>query len=115
MKQWERTIDNTDYVFIVGTNKEENQDLINKSQPHDLWFHISNQPSCHVVCKINDNTKSNKKHYNKIIKQGAVCCKSHSKYNSLKNVDITYTTIKQLENTNITGTVIVHNSKNITI
>ena len=36
MKQWERTIDNVEYIFVVGSNKEENQDLINKSHENDL-------------------------------------------------------------------------------
>ena len=115
MKQWERTIDNMDYIFIVGSNKEEKQYLINKSQKDDLWFHIANYPSCHVVCQLNSNSKINKKHYNKIIKQGAVCCKSHSKYKNMNNLDITYSTIKHLENTDKVGSVIVHNSKTITI
>jgi predicted ribosome quality control (RQC) complex YloA/Tae2 family protein len=115
MKQWERTIDNMDYIFIVGSNKEENQYLINKSQQDDLWFHIANYPSCHVVCQLNPNSKINKKHYNKIIKQGAVCCKSHSKFKNVNKLDITYSSIKYLENTDKVGSVIVHNSKTITI
>lgn len=115
MKQCERTIDNIDYLFVVGTCKEENQYLIDKSQCHDLWFHISNYPSCHVVCQIQNASKPNKKHLHKIIKQGALCCKAHSKYKRDKNVDITYATIGQLESTDKIGKVIVHNSKTITI
>ena len=115
MKQWERLIDNTDYIFIIGSNKEENQYLIDSSEPNDLWFHISEYPSCHVICKLNHTTKVSKKHLNKIVKQGAVCCKSHSKYKNSKDVDITYTKIKHIENTDKIGSVIVNNSKIITI
>lgn len=115
MKEWVQTIDNMEYIFIVGSNKEENQYLINNSQQHDLWFHIANYPSCHVVCKMNPNNKLNKKHLNKIIKQGALCCKMHSKYKHLQKLDITYATIRQLENTETVGSVIVHNGKTIAI
>ena len=115
MKHWERKIDNIVYDFIIGSNKEENQYLINSSEPVDLWFHISDCPSCHVICKINHITKVSNKHFNKIIKQGAVCCKSHSKYKNLKDVNITYARIEHLQNTDKVGSVIVNNGKNITI
>jgi predicted ribosome quality control (RQC) complex YloA/Tae2 family protein len=38
--------------FRVGQNAKDNFDIIDHSGPDDIWFHISQQSSCHVVATI---------------------------------------------------------------
>ena len=92
-----------DIAFIIGQNATENDHLIEQSNDDDIWFHVDNKSSCHVVATISENniTRKNMKY---IIKQGALLCKMHS-YPSEKNLSIVYTKIKNIQSTNIPGQV----------
>lgn len=92
-----------DIAFIIGQNATENDHLIERSNDDDIWFHVDNKSSCHVVATISENniTRKNMKY---IIKQGALLCKTHS-YPSEKNLSIVYTKIKNIQSTNIPGQV----------
>lgn len=107
-------ISSEDIIFYTGSNKTENEDLIKLASPNEYWFHVSNVPSCHVVTQLNDNivTKNNLKY---LIKAGAVICKKNSKYNNIKNLEITYTKISNVKLTDRTGSVILQEYKTITI
>jgi len=107
---------NLDISFIIGQNSAENFKIIDDSQPDDLWFHVAEFPSCHVIAKINDIMSSiNRKNIKYIIKQGSILCKQYSKYKSVKNLDIIYTEISNVQKTSIIGSVITSNTKNVTI
>jgi predicted ribosome quality control (RQC) complex YloA/Tae2 family protein len=107
---------NLDITFVIGQNAAENFQIIDDSQPNDLWFHVTEFPSCHVIAKINDIMDSiNRKDIKYIVKQGAILCKQHSKYKSVKNLDINYTEISNVQKTSVVGSVITSNTKNITI
>ena len=107
---------NFDITFVIGQNAVENFKIIDDSQPDDLWFHVAEFPSCHVVAKINDIIDNiNRKDMKYVVKQGAVLCKQYSKYKSVKNLDIIYTEISNVQKTSIIGSVITNNTKNITI
>jgi len=90
-------------AFIIGQNATENDHLIEQSNDDDIWFHVDNKSSCHVVATVSENniTRKNMKY---IIKQGALLCKMHS-YPSEKNLSIVYTKIKNIQSTNIPGQV----------
>jgi predicted ribosome quality control (RQC) complex YloA/Tae2 family protein len=103
-----------DIEYKVGTYAQENHDIIDAADPEDLWFHISGCSSCHVICKIPENT-NNKKILQKIAKQGSVICKENSKYKSYKNVKIDYTKIKYVTKLEKPGSVIITNSKHVFI
>jgi predicted ribosome quality control (RQC) complex YloA/Tae2 family protein len=95
--------------FKIGMNAEENFKIIDESSPNDIWFHINNRPSEHVVARIPENIT--KKGLSSIIKQGCNICKHHSKYSSEKNVEVIYTKIENITKTIIIGTVEVKNEK----
>jgi predicted ribosome quality control (RQC) complex YloA/Tae2 family protein len=42
------------YKIMLGKNERENIYLLQNSKASDFWFHVQNQPSCHVVVQ---NTK----------------------------------------------------------
>lgn len=34
---------------VIGKNKNENIKIIQSSESDDLWFHLKDYPSCHIV------------------------------------------------------------------
>jgi len=92
--------------YRIGKNAQDNFDIIDGSHPDDIWFHIENLPSCHVVMK-KPMEKMAKKEVLKMYKQCAVLCKQHSKYKSHKNVVIIYTAVKNVSKTDKVGSVSV--------
>jgi predicted ribosome quality control (RQC) complex YloA/Tae2 family protein len=101
--------------FVVGTNAKENHDIIDAANPEDLWFHISEHPSCHVISKIQPGIEIDKKEMQKIAKQGAVVCKEMSGLKKEKNVKIDYTAIKYVTKGEKPGSVNITNAKQIII
>lgn len=101
--------------FTVGKNAQENFNIIENSNPNDIWFHIDNYASCHVVASMPPDIDFDKKQLMYIIKQGAIICKQYSKYKSDKNVSIVYTCVKNVTMTDVVGTVNIQSSKTIKI
>ena len=119
-------------TFLVGTCAQDNFDAIDISDPDDIWFHVKDFSSCHVIARVSgiasvakgdrelsgdnllsqDNAKMpageklDKKLIRSIIKQGALLCKHESRYGSVKNLAIIYTKVKNVQKTNIVGSVI---------
>ena len=90
-------------TYYIGTSAKDNFAVIDEGDDDDIWFHVDNKSSCHVVATVSENniTRKNMKY---IIKQGALLCKMHS-YPSEKNLSIVYTKIKNIQSTNIPGQV----------
>jgi predicted ribosome quality control (RQC) complex YloA/Tae2 family protein len=110
------SIDGENIKFFIGGNAKENFEIIDLAKPDDLWFHVDDLPSCHVIASISDiiDNKS-KKDIRYIVKQGALLCKKYSKYKSVSELPITYTYISNVHKTDIIGSVITTNSKIIKI
>lgn len=104
---------NSNIQFYIGKNSKNNEEIIDLSKDDDIWFHIKDMPSCHVIAIISDNIS--KKELKYIIKKGAFLCKYHSKYINLKPLDIVYTKIKYVTKTDKEGTVNITNEKIISI
>jgi len=100
--------------FYIGKSKEDNFEVIDKGNPNDLWFHAKDYSSCHVVCILPDN-KYDKKKLKYLIKVGALLCKHNTnKLKGLKNIEFSYTKIKNIIKTEIPGKVEILSSKTIT-
>ena len=84
-------IDN--YIIKVGKNAQENWDIIKEANKNDIWFHLEDYPSPHVVLKSINNIKPDRK----IKKQAALKCKEKSKYKSYSKISIIYTKIKNIK------------------
>jgi|LauGreSBDMM110SN_4_FD.fasta_scaffold402205_1 predicted ribosome quality control (RQC) complex YloA/Tae2 family protein len=102
MKQETLTLGNKEYHVLIGQNSHENTELVDTSDQKNIWFHVANAPSCHVVlkteCKIRDVPLQ-------VIKWCAHECKSRSKSKSVQNCEIIYTQIENVETTKIPGQV----------
>ena len=123
---------NVNIIYKIGRNAGDNFNLIDESDKNDLWFHINNKPSCHVIARLQnirfttqDNDLPNyydihfdtleNKQKQQIIKQGALICKQFSKFKSEKNVEVVYTKIENVVKTEIIGSVLASKSKIIIV
>jgi predicted ribosome quality control (RQC) complex YloA/Tae2 family protein len=103
----------TDYIIQIGKNAVKNSQLVDISNNTDIWFHVKDLPSCHVVLK-NDSPKM-KTIPKQIIKRCAYLCKENSSCKNTKNITIIYTFISNVTQTDIVGQVIATNVKSIII
>jgi predicted ribosome quality control (RQC) complex YloA/Tae2 family protein len=116
MKREERYIDclKTTVTFCIGQNAKDNHDLIDASNPDDMWFHIHDSASCHVVAIIH-NLDVTKQQLTKIVIQGALLCKQHSKQKSQRNTHIMYSKLNNVSKTKKVGAVNVSDYKLISL
>jgi predicted ribosome quality control (RQC) complex YloA/Tae2 family protein len=98
---------------LIGQNAQENWDLIDNSDNDDIWFHLDDMPSSHVVLKLNGlNIKDLPK---QVIYKAAVACKKNSKAKSLNSVNVIYTFIKNVTKAETVGSVNTSNTKIIKV
>jgi predicted ribosome quality control (RQC) complex YloA/Tae2 family protein len=104
--------------FYIGKNAYGNDEILEICKNNDIWFHVKDNHSSHVIASISDiPDKINDIIFEKIIEKGAILCKEHSKYKNDNNLEIIYTNIINIEKPKrcSQGTVIVLNSKIIII
>ena len=95
-----RSIEVGEYTFLLGKNAEENDKLINQSDPNHIWFHLANLPSCHGVINCTIEQLTNNMRY--------VCgsqLKKYTKYKSITGIYVNYTQVKNIETTKKPGLV----------
>jgi predicted ribosome quality control (RQC) complex YloA/Tae2 family protein len=100
--------------FEVGQSAQENHDLLDASEPTDLWIHVTGRPSCHVIAHVPESvlsapSKPRRSALRKIAKQGAVLCKRYSKYASEKRLSLDVAHVADVEKTGVVGMVSVEN------
>ena len=101
--------------YTVGTNAQENTHILQQANMNDLWFHANDHSSCHVIAKVPSQTLT-KKQTMTIIKMGCMLCKQHTnKLKALKDIAISYTTVKNIEICTQAGTVNTQNLKTLTV
>ncbi len=108
-----------DQVFdiFVGTNSKENWEIIDGSGPDDLWFHVEDLPSGHVIIREQFNKSCNFDpiYPNQIISIAANLCKCQSKYKDRTKLKIIYTQISNIKKGKEIGSVLVSKSQYIFI
>jgi predicted ribosome quality control (RQC) complex YloA/Tae2 family protein len=101
-----------EWQIFIGKNKEENWQLIDDASPTDIWFHVHEIPSCHVILKTDQDLRTIDK---KVLKRCALLCKMNSKAKTEKKTSIMYTQIQNVKKTKNIGEVIANNYKFIII
>lgn len=105
MKQ--TTIDNIN--CIIGENKKDNWDLLDKIKNDEYYFfHLSSFSSPYVFAEtvyLKDN---------EIIKKIAQLCINNTKYKNLKNIKVDYCKVKNLKKGPNTGQVIYISNRKVT-
>jgi len=105
---------NKEVMFHIGTNQNENSEVLDNGLDNDLWFHANSESSCHIVANL--PTDIERKSIRYIIKQGALLCKINTnKLKSKKNVEFVYAQVKDVKKTDVPGMVHVENKKFIVI
>ena len=105
---------NITITFYVGKDAKDNFAVIDKTMdlnPDNIWFHVEDKPSCHVVADIPLDLNLDKKELMYIVKQGAIVCKQCSKYKSEPNLSIVWTKIKNVYKTKVFGSVATVDTK----
>ena len=100
-------------TYHIGKSKSDNFTVIDMASAKDLWFHVSDESSCHVVCIV--PTGLNKKQTMTLIKKGGELCKQNTSKFRGKTVEITYTFVENVKKTDIVGCVYVSGAKKIEI
>ena len=83
---------------VIGSNAQENWDIIENSEPSHIWFHLNSFPSPHVVIR-SENPGDQE------IIDAANLCKSKSKYKNIKNAKVVYCRVANLELASEVGAV----------
>ena len=100
-----KTIDFENSKIIIGQNAKENWDLLDNND-NFLWFHLKSFPSCHVII-LNENPDET------TIQKAAELCKENTKYKSLKNIKVNYTSIKNIKKSKEIGSVEFKSNKKV--
>jgi len=106
------TLGSNQYLILIGTNKHENFELIDNSLDTDVWFHIDNEPSCHVILKHEGTVRELPK---QVIKRCAYLCKINSKAKTQSHATVIYTALQNVEKTDVIGQVHVSNCKMVSV
>lgn len=97
-----------DNPIRIGQNSADNDILVAEAEQTDLWFHLNNLPSCHVVLKCDKNHPVDKR----MINYSASLVKENTKFKSLNKVTVIYTEIRNIKRTSQPGKVIVKGRPN---
>jgi hypothetical protein len=63
-------------TYWIGQNAKDNFDILDKASTElDWWFHIYNEPSCHVIAHVPGKLDRDDLRYVKT--QGAVLCRDY--------------------------------------
>lgn len=101
-----------EWIIIIGKNKEENWKIIDDASPSDIWFHMQDIPSCHVILKTTDPIKKISKD---VLKRCALLCKMNSKAKNENKTNVMYSEIENVKKTRNVGEVIVHPFKTLVV
>jgi predicted ribosome quality control (RQC) complex YloA/Tae2 family protein len=95
--------ENIEYTIYEGKNAQGNNSLLDECSENDIWFHVNNSTSAHIVLSIPTTTTTTTKPPKQVIKRCCCICKASTKTSN--KVEIVYTTRSNLEKVNDRGTV----------
>ena len=102
--------------FYIGKTAKENWELLDNAKAENqnyIWFHLNSFPSPYVIMwssisnleELIKTDNSENRTINEFLNFGASLCKAHSKYKSMKDLKIMYTTVNKLTKTDKVGEV----------
>ena len=104
--------DATAYTIHSGKSAKGNDKLLDESSPSDIWFHVADAPSAHIILSNPTNLAINKIP-RQVIKRCACICKASAKLST--KCAIIYTERANVEKTEILGRVTTTNVRMIQI
>ena len=100
------------YTIHSGKSAKGNDKLLDESSPSDIWFHVADGPSSHIILSNPTNLAINKIP-RQVIKRCACICKASAKLST--KCAIIYTERANVEKTEILGRVTTTNVRTIQI
>ncbi len=100
-----KTICQDGVTYQIGTNAQENTDLIRAAQEDWSWFHLEKFPSCHVIVCATDVTEP-------MIQTACTLVKTNSKY-KFKHIGIVYCKIGNLTHGDEPGSVLFKRKRQV--
>lgn len=116
MKTEQFTIPNTTttVTFYVGKSQQENHGIIDMGHPDDIWFHLADTSSSHVVAMLSAAGPIDRKMRGAIIRRGALLCKMNTaKMAGSKNIVVTYAKCKDITKGSVPGQVLIHGESQV--
>lgn len=107
----------SDLTITIGGNAEENWKIIDAANQNDLWFHLEDHPSAHVILAMPDG-KTSKDLNKQTLIHCAVICKQHSKFPTISNqnkMSVIYTETKNVTKADKEGAVYTKKTKTISV
>lgn len=106
-----RTFEKDGFTILAGRNNLQNDRLIKRSAPEDLWLHVKGYHSCHVVIQT-----EGKEVGNKVLLFAAEICAQYSDAKGGK-VDVDYCRIKDVKKPpkSRAGSVIYSNFQTVSV
>lgn len=83
-------------AYQIGRNATENTELVLRSSAMDVWFHVNDQPSAHLIYYNPDGLDLDHLRKKGVIYRMALTLKKKSKYRSFNNIEIIYDYIKNI-------------------
>ena len=81
------------FTIVIGRNAQENWQILDNASNNDLWVHLNDLASPHIIIKKNPNYKLKPKD----IKLAGLLCKQYSKYKKDNNIEYCYTKVKNVK------------------
>jgi len=104
-----KEIEYEDVVYHLGTNAQDNWNILQNAQQNWIWFHLDNVPSPYVILTASlKELKGSKyqKNWKNYIINGGVICKENSKYKNNK-MSIIWTEVKNVKKGSQLGEAII--------
>lgn len=99
-------------IIKIGQNKDENDKLVANSKQTDLWFHLANLPSCHVILESDNDNQATRE----MIIYAAQLTKQNTKYRDHSKIIVNYIQVKYVRRTEEPGLVVLRKKpKTITL
>ena len=90
-------------LIKIGKNAKENDTIITEAKETDIWFHLADFPSCHVIIECSTEFQITKE----MITYCANLVKENGKYKNIPKLKVNYTEIKNVMRTTTPGQVIL--------
>jgi len=90
--------------FRIGQKASDHHPMLDDSNPSDIWFHLENRPSCHIIASIPNNIS--RETVKKIIRHGIRLSKEHATLKE-KSVNVIYRRVRNVFKGTIEGQVIL--------
>lgn len=99
--------------YQIGRNAVENTELVLRASEMDVWFHIHQVPSAHLIYYNPEATDLQTLRKKGIIYKMALELKKSSKYHKCNNIEVIYDYIKNITPLTKPGLVQCDNPKTI--